>query len=104
MAQTASPTVYVSFEGTPESRFDRRYYVELHLPLVLRAWQRHGLEAAVAFYPPPTHAGTLVICECRFRDEAAIAAAFGSPEAPEVMADLANFTDLAPVRLRAAPL
>jgi uncharacterized protein (TIGR02118 family) len=104
MSHIASPTVYVTYDGTPNDRFDRSYYVEQHLPLVMQAWQRHGLESVAAFFPPPTHRGTLVICECRFRDEAAIETAFGSPETQKVMADVPNFTDLSPTRLRIAAL
>jgi uncharacterized protein (TIGR02118 family) len=94
--------VYVTYEGAPNDRFDRSYYVEHHLPLVLQAWQRYGLERVAAFFPALTHVGTLVICECRFRDEAAIETAFGSPEAAEVMADVPTFTDISPTRLRVA--
>ncbi|WP_175851994.1 EthD family reductase [Burkholderia cepacia] len=104
MSQPASPTVYVTYEGAPGDRFYRSYYVERHLPLVMHAWQRYGLESIAAFFPPLTHVGTLVICECRFRDEAAIATAFGSQETQEVMADVRSFTDLAPTRLRITPL
>ncbi|WP_459623898.1 EthD family reductase [Burkholderia sp. 3C] len=104
MAHLGPPIVYVTYEGTPDSRFDRRYYVEQHLPLVMQAWQRHGLEGVTAFFPPLTHVGTLVICECRFRDAAAIDAAFGSPETPDVMADVPKFTDIRPTRFRVAPL
>ncbi|RAS34334.1 EthD family reductase [Paraburkholderia bryophila] len=104
MSHTESPTVYVTYEGAPGDRFDRRYYIERHLPLVMQAWQRYGLESIAAFFPSSTHIGTLVICECRFRDEAAIATAFGSPETQEVMADVPSFTDLAPTRLRIASL
>ncbi|WP_253189745.1 EthD family reductase [Paraburkholderia fungorum] len=100
MSHIASPTVYVTYEGAPADRFDRSYYVEHHLPLVMRAWQQYGLESVAAFFPPLTHVGTLVICECRFRDEAAIDTAFGSQEAAAVMADVPRFTDLAPTRLR----
>ncbi|MEN8506498.1 EthD family reductase [Paraburkholderia sp. DD10] len=103
MSQLASQTVYVTYEGAPGDRFDRSYYVDRHLPFVMQAWQRYGLESVAAFFPPLTHAGTLVICECRFRDEAAIATAFGSPETREVMADVPSFTDLAPTRLRITP-
>lgn len=104
MAQVAPAIVYVTYNGAPDSRFDQRYYAERHLPLVMRAWQRYGLESVAAFFPVQAQVGTIAICECRFRDEAAIEAAFGSPEAPEVMADLPKFTDLAPTRLRAIPL
>lgn len=104
MSQTASPTVYVAYEGTSNDHFDRRYYEERHLPLVMQAWKRYGLQSATAFFPPLTHVGTLAICECRFVDEAAIEAAFGSPEADAVMADLPAFTDLSPIRLRVGRL
>ncbi|NBI50335.1 MULTISPECIES: EthD family reductase [Burkholderia] len=104
MSQPASPIVYVAYEGAPGDRFDQSYYVERHLPLVMHAWQRYGLESIAAFFPPSTHVGTLAICECRFRDEAAIATAFGSPETQEVMADVPRFTNLAPTRLRITSL
>ena len=108
MSNIALPTVYVTYQGSPGDRFDRSYYVEHHLPLVMQAWQRYGLESISAFFPPSPpplpDAGTLAICECRFRNEAAIASAFGSPEAKQVMADVAGFTDLAPTRLRITPL
>ncbi|RFU44995.1 EthD family reductase [Paraburkholderia sp. DHOC27] len=104
MSKLASTTVYVTYEGAPSDRFDQRYYVEQHLPLVMQAWQRYGLESVAAFFPPLPQVGTLAICECRFRDEAAIEAAFGSPETQDVMADVARFTDLAPTRSRITPL
>lgn len=106
MPNIASRIVYVSYQGASGSRFDQRYYVEHHLPLVMRAWQRYGLESVAAFFPALAlaQAGTIAICECRFRDEAAIEAAFRSPETPGVMADLPKFTDLAPTRMRAVPL
>ncbi|HDR8963813.1 TPA: EthD family reductase [Burkholderia vietnamiensis] len=102
MSCSTTATVYVTYDGTPAQRFHRRYYVERHLPLVMHAWRRYGLERATAFFPAPTHVGTLAICECIFRDNAAIDAAFGSPEAALVMADVAAFTDIAPTRLRVA--
>ncbi|MFF7710723.1 EthD family reductase [Pseudomonas sp. NPDC007930] len=94
--------VYVTYQGTPEARFDRGYYVATHLPLVLNAWGQYGLESIAAFYPAVEQTGTVCICECRFRDEAALQAALNSPEAPAVMADVAKFTDLEPVQVRVA--
>ncbi|WP_144138323.1 EthD family reductase [Paraburkholderia sp. BCC1884] len=104
MSDAISPTVYVTYKGALGDRFDRSYYVEHHLPLVMQAWRRYGLESIAAFFPPVTHVGTVVICECRFRDAAAIETAFGSPETQDVMSDVPNFTDLAPARLRITPL
>ena len=105
MTGTASPVVvYVTYRGTPETRFDRAYDVERHLPLVLDAWRPHGLDAIAAFFPAVPAAGTIAVCECRFRDDAAVEAAFASPGTPRVMADVARFTDVASARARAVPV
>lgn len=97
-------TLYVTYHGDPQSRFDRDYYVSEHLPLVMKAWHEHGLLSAIAFFPAVRQAGTLAICECRFRDEKAMESALSSPEMPEVMADVARFTDITPARARAIDL
>ena len=104
MTDTLTVTVYVTYQGTPETRFDRDYYVNRHLPLVMKAWQPYGLEAVAAFFPAVEQAGTIAICECRFRDEAAMNAAFDSPETPGVMRDVSCFTDAEPERVRAISL
>lgn len=106
---TATPgetavTVYVTYQGATGSRFDRTYYVDQHLPLVMQAWRQYGLESVSAFFPAVEQPGTIAICECRFRDEAAMQAAFASPEVPGVMADVVSFTDIEPHRVRAIPL
>jgi uncharacterized protein (TIGR02118 family) len=96
--------VYVTYQGTQQDRFDRDYYDNVHLPLVMEAWGPYGLLVTDAFYPASVHAGTVAICECIFRDEAALHAAFASPEAVEVMADVPRFTSIAPGRVRAVAL
>ncbi|MGJ9420750.1 EthD family reductase [Massilia sp. CMS3.1] len=101
---TTPVVVYVTYVGTPQTRFDRNYYVTSHLPLVTQAWQLYGLLSVSAFFPALDRAGTIAICECVFRDDAALEAAFAAPESAEVMADVANFTDLSPLRARAVEL
>lgn len=101
---SASVTMYVTYQGTPETRFDRDYYVRQHLPLVMTAWRPHGLESVAAFFPAVTAAGTIAICECRFRDASSIDACFASPATPAVMSDIPRFTDAAPARARVVPL
>ncbi|OZI19837.1 ethyl tert-butyl ether degradation protein EthD [Bordetella genomosp. 9] len=96
--------VYVTYQGTPETRFDRDYYVNGHLPLVMKCWGRYGLRDVAAFFPAQDRRGTIAICECIFADEAAVEAAFSSAEVPEVMADVSRFTDATPARSRAAQL
>lgn len=105
MTQAPGPLViYVTYQGTPETRFDRAYYVEHHLPLVMQAWQPYGLDGVAAFFPAVEQRGTIALCECRFRDQAAFDAAFASPATQAVMADVSRFTDALPERARAVSL
>lgn len=105
MTKESTPTiVFVTYQGTPETRFDREYYVQHHVPLVMQSWQPYGLERAAAFFPPLDEAGTIAICELRFRDGDALAAALAAPETPAVMADVPHFTDVTPVQVRAVPM
>lgn len=96
--------LYVTYQGSAAARFDRDLYVNRHLPLVLSLWGKYGLQSARAFYPAGDADGTVAVCECLFRDDAAVEAAFSSPETPEVMADVALFTELTPTRFRAVLL
>ena len=94
-------TLYVTYPGDAATRFNCEYYVRTHLPLVMGAWGPHGLETAAAFFPSGDGAGTIAVCICGFRDDAAIGAALASPGTGRVMADIKNFTDAEPSRTRA---
>ena len=96
-------TIFVTYDGDADTRFDRGYYVHTHIPLVIEAWSASGLLSAAAFFPDGPGEGTIAVCVCQFRDDAAVDASFGSPEATRVMADIAHFTDVKPSQLRAAP-
>ena len=95
---------FVYYEGTKDAHFDRDFYNNRHLPLCLESWGKYGLQSARAFYPADDSDGTLVICECIFRDEEALEASFSSPETQAVMADVPRFTDLTPVRTSPMPM
>jgi uncharacterized protein (TIGR02118 family) len=97
-------TFYVYYQGTLDTRFDRDYYTNHHLPLCMEAWQQYGLLSCRAFYPSIDQDGTIAICESVYRDEAAAEAAFNSPELAQVMADVARYTDATPMRMRGLPL
>ncbi|WP_034948731.1 EthD family reductase [Erwinia oleae] len=101
MNMNAPVTIYVTYQGDSQNRFDREYYVNGHLPLVMKAWRQYGLLSAAAFFPAAEQAATIALCECIFRDEKAAETAFASPESTEVMADVSRFTDISPVRARA---
>lgn len=96
--------LFVIYPGNADTRFDRDYYVATHLPLVLEAWGPYGLETVAAFFPAGDGAGTIAIAVCRFRDEAAISAALGSPQTNRVMANVKYFTDAVPSQSRVVPL
>lgn len=97
-------TMYVYYQGTPDTRFDRDYYTNRHIPLCMEAWQQYGLLSCRAFYPAIGQDGTIAICESVYRDDAAAEAAFNSPELAKVMADVAIYTDATPLRMRGVPL
>ena len=93
--------MFVTYQGNAESRFDRTYYVERHLPMLRRLFGPLGMTSAQAFFPPVTETGTIAICECRYQDEAALKACFTSAGMPGLAADVGNFTDIMPVQVRA---
>ena len=97
-------TVYVTYPGDAMTRFARNYYIETHLPLVLKSWRKYGLETVAAFFPEGSGAGMIAICACNFRDEQSVRDAFASSEAKEVMADIPHFTAATPAQSLATRL
>lgn len=97
-------TVFVTYPGTPSTRFDREYYVAKHLPLVSRVWGPHGLENITAFFPSGEGRGTIAVCICEFRDQLALNASLQDPGTRAVMDDVQHFTDATPVQLKADKL
>ncbi len=97
-------TVYIVYPGDAQTRFDHAYYAEKHLKLVSECWTPYGLNSLAVFYPEHDGAGTIAICSCLFRDEAAVKACFDAPRTPEVMADVQHFTDAKPLQLKMIPL
>ena len=87
-----------------EPIFDRVYYRTHHLPLVKSCWGQYGLQSLTVLYPEEDGTGTIAVCALKFRDEAAVAASLASKEAPQVMGDIKNFTDVTPTLTRAVPM
>ena len=97
-------TMYVTNPGDTGTRFDRKHWVDAHLPLVREAWAPYGLISAAAFFPDGDGGGLIAICPCVFRDEAAMEHALASPATARVVADVRRVTDMRPARSRAMPL
>jgi uncharacterized protein (TIGR02118 family) len=84
--------VSVSYPSGDESTFDHDYYKTTHVPMAVDAWNPLRTEidkgidgpnvAAVHFY---------------FDSLDAFHGALGSPKTADVMADVANYTNIAPV-------
>ncbi len=92
--------VSVMYPHQPGARFDHAYYRERLMPLV-----KARMGAACLYYTvdqglaggapgqPPTY---VAMCHIHADSVEAFQAAFG-PHAKEIMADIANYTDIAPV-------
>ena len=80
---------YPSGEG---STFDHDYYRDNHVPLAVKAWGLDGAEIDKGVDGP-------YVAAVHFTVESmdALGAAMGSPGTAEVMADVANYTNIAPV-------
>ena len=97
-------TVYIAYSGNKDTFFDRVYYAEKHLPLVVECWAEHGLEDVAAFYPELDGKGLVAICVCTFTDEVSVSKSLQSERTAEVMADIPRFTDSKPLQQLATPL
>lgn len=92
----------VSYPRHDGARFDADYYRDTHIPLVADTWGACGMTDAEILWPADDsqpHAAMVVL---KFRDSGAIDAALGAPGSAQVMADIANFTDIAPTIYRTA--
>ncbi len=97
-------TMYVTYAGDADTKFDREHWINVHLPMVREAWKPHGLLSAGGFFPLGDGGGLIAICPCVFRDEAAMEAALASPATKRVMDDVQKVTAVVPARSRAVPL
>ena len=92
--------VSVMYPNRPGSRFDHAYYRDTHMPLVKeRMGERckfYTVDKGLSSDTPgsaPTYVG---MCHIYCDSVEAFQAGFG-PHAKEIMADIANYTDIAPV-------
>lgn len=84
----------VFYPKTEGATFDRDYYVATHVPLAVSTW---GLDASDAEIDLGIDGPYEAAVHFTFADQAAMGAALGSPGTGDVMADMANYTTIAPV-------
>jgi uncharacterized protein (TIGR02118 family) len=90
----------VSYPRHDGASFDAAYYRDVHIPLVERAWGPCGMVGADILWPADDGQPNAAMVVLRFADSASIDAALGSPATPEVLGDVAKFTDIQPVIYR----
>jgi uncharacterized protein (TIGR02118 family) len=91
----------VLYPATPGARFDQAYYDDVHIPLVKDAFTPTGLKDVQVLKGLPGPDGGaapfLVIVNLTFDGPEALTASLGGARAPEVLSDVAKFTDIQPV-------
>ena len=92
--------VSVMYANTPGVRFDHAYYRDRHMPMVKarmgEACKHYTVDKGMAGGAPGTPATYVAMCHIYCDSAASFQAGFG-PHAAEIMADIANYTDVAPV-------
>ena len=92
--------VSVMYPNTPGARFDHAYYKDTHMPLLKArmgdACLRYTIDKGLGGGAPGTPATYVAMCHV-FCDSVESFEAGFMPHSKEILADIANYTDLAPV-------
>lgn len=91
--------VSVMYPNTPGARFDHDYYRDRHMPMVAAkmgaACRSYTVDRGLAGGAPGAPATYVAMCHIFCDSIGAFQAAFG-PHAKSIMADVPNYTDIAP--------
>ena len=92
--------VTVMYPNAPDARFDMKYYVTHHMPMVrdrcAGACRGIAAEGGVAGGDPGSKALYIAVGHLTFDSVAAFQSAFG-PHAAEILADVPNYTNTKPI-------
>jgi uncharacterized protein (TIGR02118 family) len=92
--------VGVFYPQSPGSKFDMRYYLEKHIPLVRQmvgsALKGVAVEQGLAGGTPGAPVTYVAMCHLLFDSVDRFEASFGA-HAPEIMADIPNYTNIQPI-------
>jgi len=93
--------VSVMYPYTPDARFDHDYYRDKHMPLVKarmgEACLYYTVDKGLSGGAPGTPPEYVAMCHIFSESLEAFQAGFG-PHANEIQADIANYTDLKPIK------
>jgi uncharacterized protein (TIGR02118 family) len=92
--------VSVMYPNTPGARFDHDYYRDRHMPMIKRrlgaALRYYTIEKGLTGGLPGTAPAYVGMCHLLCDSVQSFQLAF-APHAREILADIRNYTDLAPV-------
>jgi uncharacterized protein (TIGR02118 family) len=92
--------VTILYPNAPDAKFDMKYYVTHHLPMVRDrcAPECHSIaaESGLGGGEPGSQAPYIAVGHLTFDSVAAFQKAFG-PNAPEILADVPNYTNTRPI-------
>ena len=92
--------VSVMYPNTPGARFDHAYYRDVHMPLVKQRMgercRHYTIDRGLAGGQPDAPATYVAMCHIFCDSVAAFEAGF-LPHVEEILADIPNYTDLAPL-------
>lgn len=92
--------VSVMYPNTPGARFDHDYYRDHHMPMVKSrmgaSCKYYTVDKGLAGATPGSPATYIGMCHLFCDSVASFEAGFG-PHAQEILADIANYTELSPV-------
>jgi uncharacterized protein (TIGR02118 family) len=92
--------ISVLYPNSPDARFDMDYYVTRHMPMVRQRCapecRRISAESGLAGGSPGSRPPYIAVGHLTFDSVAAIHKAF-IPHAPEILADIPNYTNTQPV-------
>lgn len=92
--------VSVMYPNAPGARFDHLYYRDKHMPLLKArmgaSCKHYTVDKGLAGGAPGTAATYVCMCHIYCDSVESFQAGFG-PHAPEIMADIPNYTDQSPV-------
>lgn len=93
-------TVFSLYPKSENSTFDRKYYVENHLPLILEAWKPYGLLdvklVGVSGNIDGTAAPFAVHATMTWKSLEGFQNAFGDPKTADILADVPHYTNTTP--------
>jgi uncharacterized protein (TIGR02118 family) len=82
----------VSYPSTEGATFDHDYYRDKHVPLAVKTWGLNGAEIDKGIDGP-----NIAAVHFKFESLDAMGAAMGAAGTADVLADVANYTSIAPV-------